>query len=132
MTQEDKQLLLQDLCARLPYETKVYWENCDYGDKVKNLVSIDEFGMVNDEFPIEECKPYLRPMSDMTEEEKKEYGKICELDTEILANHPMNGEPFPALYNSQDWLNKKMFDFRGLIPKGRAIAVTKENNPYKG
>jgi hypothetical protein len=60
-------------------------------------------------------------MSSMTEEEKKEYGKICELDTEILANNPMNGEPFPALYNSQDWLNRNMFDYRGLIPKGLAL-----------
>ena len=42
----------------------------------------------------------------------------------------MNGEPFPALYNSQDWLNKNMFDYRGLIERGLAIEVTKENNPY--
>ena len=57
----------------------------------------------------------------MTEEEKEEYRKACELDTKILENCPMNGEPFPALYNSQDWLNKKMFDYRGLIPMGLAL-----------
>ena len=70
-------------------------------------------------------KPYLRSMDDMTEEEKKEYRKVCELDTEILAKHPMNGEPFPALYNSIDWLNKKMFDYKGLIEKGLAIEAPK-------
>jgi hypothetical protein len=62
-------------------------------------------------------KPYLRPMSSMTEEEKKEYEKVCELDTEILANHPMNGEPFPALYNSQDWLNAHHFAYRTIDGK---------------
>ena len=60
-------------------------------------------------------------MPSMIEEENKEYGKVCELDTEILVNHPMNGEPFPALYNSQDWLNKHHFDYRGLIEKGLAL-----------
>ena len=60
-------------------------------------------------------------MSSMTREEKEEYRKVCELDTKILENHPMNDEPFPALYNSQDWLNKKMFDYRGLIPMGLAL-----------
>lgn len=60
-------------------------------------------------------------MSSMTDEEKEEYRKVCELDTEILSKHPMDGTPFPALYNSQDWLDKKMFDYRGLIPMGLAI-----------
>ena len=60
----------------------------------------------------------------MTEEQKKEYRKVCELDTEILSKHPMDGAPFPALYNSQDWLNKNNFDYRGLIPMGLAIDAT--------
>lgn len=60
----------------------------------------------------------------MTEEEKKEYRKTCELDTEILSKHPMDGTPFPALYNSQDWLNAHHFDYRGLIPKGLAKDAT--------
>ena len=29
-----------------------------------------------------------------------------------------------------DWLNSKHFDYRGLILKGLAIAVTEDNNPY--
>ena len=61
------------------------------------------------------AKPYLRPMDSMTEEEYAEFG----YDT--------------LRYTIQDidWLNAHHFDYRGLIEKGLAIEVTKENNPYK-
>jgi hypothetical protein len=113
MTQEEKELLLKDLCARLPYGVK-------YQDRIEGGIHILSLGII---LHYERFIPYLRPMSSMTEEEKKEYEKVCELDTEILANHPMNGEPFPALYNSQDWLNKNHFDYRGLIEKGLALVA---------
>ena len=71
--------------------------------------------------------PYLFPLSSMTEEQKNEYRKVCELDTEILSKHSMDGSPFPALYNSQDWLDKNHFDYRGLIEKGLAIDATGKN-----
>ena len=116
MTREQKDILLKYLCARLPYGVKLYWENCNYGDKVKNLVSIDEFGMVNDEFPIEECKPYLRPLSSMTEEERAECDKSY-----------FHGN----IVDDIDWLNAHHFDYRRLIDKGLAIEVTEDNNPYK-
>lgn len=128
MTQEEKELVIKELCARLPYSVQIcvlfedYMQICGGFDYDKTLTYDD----VKNYCQLPACsktivKPYLRPLSSMTVEEKKEYGKVCELDTEILANHPMNGEPFPALYNSQDWLNKKMFDYRGLIPKGLAL-----------
>ena len=56
-----------------------------------------------------------------------EYRKACELDTEILSKHPMDGSPFPVLYNSQDYLNAHHFDYRGLIEKGLAIDTTNLN-----
>ena len=62
-------------------------------------------------FPIIDCKPYLFPMSSMTEEQKKDYRKVCELDAEIFSKLPMDRTSFPALYNSQDWLNKNHFDY---------------------
>lgn len=124
MTQEDKELLLKDLCARLPYEVILLAPN-------GRTICVTDGNTAAELFVEEGWKPYLRSLSSMTEEEKKDYEKICELDTEILANHPMNGEPFPALYNSQDWLNKYHFDYRSLIPMGLAIEVTEENNPYK-
>lgn len=123
MTQEDKKLLLNDLCARLPHGVKFQSENIEtvlFVDTSDNEVWIN--GTCIDDF-----KPYLRPMSNMTEEEKKEYRKVCELDTEILSKHPMDGTPFPALYNSQDWLDAHHFDYRGLIPLGLAIDATNLN-----
>jgi hypothetical protein len=127
MTQKNKELLLKDLCTRLPY--KVYAQMPDeYGGYTSAIESIDIDGFVKDfegeQIEIENIKPYLFPLSSMTEEQKKEYRKACELDTEVLSKHPMDGSPFPALYNSQDWLNKNHFDYRGLIEKGLAIDAT--------
>ena len=121
MTQGDKELLLKDLSARLPYGVIVQVKDWTILDTELRIGHIQR--LQNDDI---ELKPYLRPMSSMTEEEKEEYGKVCELDTEILANHPMNGEPFPALYNSQDWLNVHHFDFRGLIEKGLALEAPED------
>lgn len=140
MTQEEKDLVVKDLCGRLPYGVMLKHistekpfklfsiKRDEYASYKKDGVELAVNGIyydwyVNDIYHDIELyiKPYLRPLSSMTEEEKKEYGKVCELDTEILANHPMNGEPFPALYNSQDWLNKNMFDYQRLIPKGLAL-----------
>lgn len=118
MTQKDKQLLLlKDLCARLPYELK----GRDCSGKTRQMVVIYDTGTIlAHEIDGENCGacgfvPYLRPMSSMTKEEEEEYwqircpqydenGKIINKDTEIF-----------------DWLNKKMFDYRGLIEKGFAL-----------
>lgn len=107
MTQEDKQLLLQDLCARLPYGVMVNYGgyDCDYKLTLTTLQN----------FPTEDLKPYLRPMSSMTEEEKVEY---CDLQDKFLlsSQYPVtNGH---VLF---DWLDKKMFDYRGLIERNLAI-----------
>lgn len=129
MTQEDKELLLKDLCSRLPYGVKIQYHHIQ--ETITNiLLDINMFGRVNIYGHIKDIcdvKPYLFPISSMTEEQKKEYGKVCVLDTEILSRHPMDGSPFPALYNSQDWLNKNHFDYRGLIPMGLAIDATNLN-----
>ena len=129
MTQEEKDLLLKDLCARLPYWVKV---KVKYYDDDWKLLAIYTNGTTyatrDIGYPIEtyfeDCKPYLFPLSSMTEEQKKEYRKVCELDTEILSKHPMDETPFPALYNSHDWLNKNHFDIYGLIPIGLANDAT--------
>ena len=71
MTQEEKQLLLKDLCARLPYGVKVQLSSSASPHKFmgydKGLVRID----TDQRYELEHIKPYLRPMSSMTEEEKK-------------------------------------------------------------
>jgi hypothetical protein len=111
MTQEDKQLLLVDLCARLPYRVKCIVNGLD-----------DCTLMPSDIEEEREIKPYLRPMSNMTEEEKKEY--------ELLANHCIVtsiGFIHLEVASLTDWLNAHHFDFRNLIERGLAIDCTDLN-----
>lgn len=128
MTQEDKELLLKDLCARLPYEVICQMEDkliinvSPFYDYTLSERHIDLFRN-NKDFYI---KPYLRPMSSMTEKEKNEFEEILEGYDE--GNSPFDGFSFGS---DTDWLNAHHFDYRGLIEKGLAIEVTKENNPYK-
>ena len=130
-----KKLLIKDLSSRLPYNVIVdYAYNAfdvrkgnyvKHGSKcILNCHLLDVFISPRQNEKGEYIKPYLFPLSSMTEEQKKEYRKVCELDTEILSKHPMDETPFPALYHSQDWLNKNHFDYRGLIPMGLAIDAT--------
>lgn len=113
MAQEDKELLFKDLCARLPYfGLMVQYKGEDF-----NIIDIG-FGRVTLVKPfmsstsgsplIEEIKPYLRPMSSMTEEERKYLQKL----------------PFP--YDFVDWLTAHHFDYRNLIEKGLALEATTE------
>ena len=133
MTQEHKDLLLKDLCARLPYGVKCENHNHVYGKNIFKVTDIRDngyiCGIINNRnywaiFDPLELKPYLFPLSSMTEEQQKEYRKVCDLDMTILENRPMKGEPFPAMYNSQDWLDAHHFDYRGLIPMGLANDAT--------
>ena len=144
MTQEDKKLLLKDLCARLPYGVKAYiknWSKLDrkYYERVYTVESIDQSLNTILGYSERSCvevivgyadyeiKPYLFPMSSMTEEEWEDYQKIRMIDW-------VHGDINGVFINAGlivDWLNAHHFDYRGLIKKGLAIPVTKENNPYK-
>ena len=139
MTQEDKQLLLQDLCARLPYGVKVLDNSHkDYG--VSNLINIGVDGsiLIDNEmndiqyYPIiDNIKPYLRSISSMTKEEKAQMAHDCYV---ISLDFEYTTTDMVALWNTPrviNWLNAHHFDYRGLIEKGLAIEVTEENNPYK-
>ena len=141
MTQEDKELLLKDLCARLPYGVKL--QKNSEPDIAYKLYSIDlnllnvtfwkyqgkslEIGDVGKliRYGKLRYKPYLRPMSSMTEEEEIEYDAT--FATIKLADGHYDST---MTYKSFDYLNKKHFDYRGLIPKGLALEVTENNNPY--
>lgn len=112
MTQEEKQLLLKDLCARLPYfENWIQYEGKDYivtgygHGRVSLLPSLFSSGVGPCPL-IEEVKPYLRPMSSMTEEEEIYYNTIY---TTL------------KFYEKEDWLNQHHFYYRGLIPMGLAL-----------
>ena len=149
MTQEDKELLLKDLCARLPYNVIIDPVDCGkailIGIKDGGLLLFDTIHKKEYDKPwdIEYIKPYLRPMSSMTEEEfesLKEYSglKYDQLDLASFQNGAykcldfyLSEVPSYVVILVFDWLNKNHFDYRGLIERGLAIKVTKENNPYK-
>lgn len=122
-----KELLIKDLCARLPYGVKIEitWWVMGEGTYMNTTLEPDHIDqLLNDDDT--EIKPYLRSMSSMTKEEEEEYNNI---DNRAYSC-PKDYAHIPAK-DRIDWLLKNHFDFRGLIPKGLAIEVTKENNPYK-
>ena len=122
MTREDKELLLKDLCARLPYGVIVNVKgfDYDYNDKLTQIykgVGCSIQVTTNMPYDIEQVKPYLFPLSSMTKEQKKEYAHILVMSSNLACSQ-LIGE------TTQDWFNKNHFDYRGLIPKGLAIDAT--------
>ena len=140
MTQEEIQLLLKDLCARLSYGVICRWED----DGFSNIGELTDIchqetnegfrywdGFLNfggEDIPIELIKPYLRSMSNMTEEEKK---VVCSMnmisDTEL--NDRLN---YQRMYiqnytiETFDYFNERKLDYRGLIEKGLAIEASED------
>ena len=96
MTQKDKDLLLQILCAELPYNVYVKTKRFDFPIELR-YISLDK---------VPEVKPYLRSMSSMTVLERQEYGLVLCGELSI---------------NQYDWLNAHHFDYRGAIEKGVAL-----------
>ena len=122
MTQEDKELLLKDLCARLPYKVKV----CLYKKEACILMGIDGnevyLDVDSDSFYVENIKPYLRPMSSMTEDERKYIEDKCAFTT----IGPIGGNfslvmPVIAAEWLIDFYNSHHLDWRGLIRMGLAL-----------
>lgn len=128
MTQKDKELLLRDLSVRLPYGVK----GLHRGEK-RELLVMDSFGsyQVNEYdawFDLNSVifKPYLFPLSSMTEEQEREYNTL----RDFVYSHHYEYEDIVedmGLYDnwrSIDYLNANHFDYRGLIEKGLAIDAT--------
>lgn len=133
MTQEDKELLLKDICARLPYGVIVREDTVLYDDKnttshrIKKLsyVQIGKGfsrikGSIHDYEYI--YRPYLFPLSSMTKEQRYELHDLIH-NLNVLA---INGEIGDWIVSSSeiDFYNKYHFDYRGLIEKGLAINAT--------
>ena len=120
MTREDKELLLKDLCARLPYGVKMnHIADDEHSPKTligvaKDMITLEGLGGYEC-VDVENYKPYLFPMSSMTEEQKREYQYITER---------WMYDPSYSISDSIDWLNKNSFDYRGLIPQELAIDAT--------
>lgn len=122
MEKETRNLLLADLSGRVPYGVKIQVT-------IKDVVcQVDVYSVFNDggvyvkddnfidSVDIAEVKPYLFPLSSMTEEEIKEYKHL------VAFSGSSNGAA-----NFTDWLNKNHFDYRGLIEKGLALDATNLN-----
>ena len=132
MKQEQKELLLKDLCVRVPYGVKVSYygpsEECECVDIVEGIYSNGEVVVGQYGLPIENIKPYLFPLSSMTEEQKQYIkNRFC---------YDWDGEPYD-LWKFQieigdadgliDWFHENHIDYRGLIPKGAANDATGKN-----
>ena len=113
MIQADKDLLLKDLCCRLPYGVKA---STKVGGNIKiSFVGYDTIiGEDGDSYDISFITPYLFPLSSMTDEQRKEWLYTLSSDYNIT-------------YDTIDWLNKNHFDYQGLIEKGLAIDATGKN-----
>lgn len=133
MTEEDKELLLIDLSARLPYGVRVFVSGDDFDNYQYPylLTAVSKFGQ--DIFckiyspiytplgcpDIENVKPYLRSMSSMTEEEQRTLDSMCN-GVEMVSR--LSG--LKMFDKAFVWLNENHFDYRGLIEKGLAIDAT--------
>lgn len=113
--QEKQQLLLKDLCGRLPYGVKIMFSNngfrWDWEQTLSDITKCDDGEYVINGWGIHGIKPYLRPMSSMTKEEEKEFIKFRWTTRD--------GEP--RMYEWCDYANAHHFDYRGLIPMGLAL-----------
>lgn len=118
MTQEERDLLLRDLCARLPYGVR-----CSFGvnDAIYEVCGVNQTccgaseiqathikSGINGNFLLSSCKPYLFPLTSMMEEQHKEWFRTLSSDYQIT-------------YDSVNWLLKNHFDYHSLIEKGLAI-----------
>ena len=148
MTQEDKILLIKDLSSRLPYAVHVQHTSgfsgtlynismhhkYDKNDNIYDIICYTDFFGDGDSITIEHFKPYLFPLSSMTdaeqEELKQEHSKdemlyIECLEREAKGDNSMRGKVIT--HYAMDWCNKNHFDYRGLIEKGLAIDATELN-----
>ena len=144
MDEKEYDLLMKDLCGRLPYGVKANVSGWDEEKQEEvniplRVQEIDTDGYLRFEnndyvvnyYGIEHCTLFLRPLSSMTEEECKELKKLmnCDYVTDCELGYTVGGQvdydDFLVYYEESskliDWLNKNMFDYRGLIPKGLAL-----------
>ena len=123
MNTKDKELLVKDLCARLPYGVKI--NESTQGDftviglTTERVFTTCETEGCHNDFPIECVKPYLRPMSSMTEEEQRTLDSMCNGVEQVSRLSGL--KMFDKAFN---WLDENHFDYRGLIEKGLAIDAT--------
>ena len=122
MKQEEKELLLKDLCSRLPYGIKASYygaeEECETWDEIEGITLDGYLDIGQYSLPIESIKPYLFPLSSMTREQEREWQSLMVCDIYGIFYHTIE---------SFDYLYKNHIDIRGLIPMGLANDATGKN-----
>lgn len=138
MIQEHKDILLKDLCARLPYYVKAEYHTTE-GTEIGIIDGIyrhDLSVVINDnEISIFDIKPYLFPMSSMTMEQQSYVYFNTKFDIDRFGTiTPKIDEDDQPMYVDEDdwlklfdWLNTNHFDYRGLIDRGLAIDATNKD-----
>ena len=137
MSRNYKEILLKELSARMPYRTKIQLtEYSDLtGEKLPNKIKILDYYILGrvqaycKGFRKDEIKPYLYPLSSMTEEQCEEFRQVSGLDADLdsirQGRVSLIGDiAIDCLYDAIDWFNKNHFDYRELIPLGLAIDAT--------
>ena len=123
---EAKQLLLQDLCARLPFGVKTRYSVNGYLMTINSIdVSSETVDIIGEGHrftgvPVDEIKPFLRRMSSMTDEEKIEFDRLMNLVEERCINAYGKGGYSLAFIELDKWLNAHYFDYCGFIDSGVA------------
>lgn len=138
MTQEQKDLLLKDLCARVPYRVKIYLEDFPKATLAgvvdgDIILHCDKYDYTYDTpWDIEYIKPYLFPLSSMTDEQESYLYSHTNFRMDMFGDIIVKKDEFDNyFYTDTDdyssligWLNENHFDYRGLIEKGLAIDAT--------
>ena len=126
MTEEEKELLFKDLCSRLPYKPKVHIEHDVFYDEREPYDTELSLSVLYNRCAGMEIKPYLRPMSSMTDEEEGRYNLCQAMAHSISEEHWTANDGNVWKYSDAiDYLNAHHFDYRSLIEKGLALEAPK-------
>ncbi len=133
MEQKDKELLIKDLSGRIPYRHTLWLQVREFDeDAPSNRRMLTKYIDDIDNGWVVECKPYLRPLSTMTDKEKEELRDTYGF---LYSDYPFNDEDededevgghYEPSTKTYDFYNRKMFDYRGLIPRGLALKAKDE------
>lgn len=130
MNKEQFELLKQDICSRLSHGVKIritipFFEESDYPTEVLSAIDTKTDRINNTSILIEDVKPYLRPMSSMTEEEYECFVDILSRSMVRRKCYDWH-EQWIQTPSTEEWINTHHFDYRGLIPMGLALEAPED------